>query len=211
MIYLVSHTKFDDKSVKHLQVCEIKFHKFNIDLSKFDALVITSKNSIKSLKFNSINLANLEVFSIGEGSTKEALNFGFSEIYTAKNSHGDEFANEIAPLLKDKKPLFLRAKEVVSDVFVILKNGGVNLTEIIAYENVFLNLANDLKPPKNSIIIFTSPSNVNGFLRNFELDASYKIIAIGKKTAISLKNFSNIIVSKTQSIEDCIEIAKNLA
>ena len=193
MIYLVSHTP--NNRVKNLRVCEIKFHKFSVDLSKFDALVVTSKNSIKALKFNSINLANLEVFSIGEGSTKEALNFGFTKIYTAKNSHGDEFASEIAPLLKGKKTLFLRAKEVVSDVFGILQNGGVNLIEIIAYENV----------------IFTSPSNVDGFLRNFELDLSYKIIAIGKKTAISLKNFPNIIVSKTQSIEDCIEIAKNLA
>lgn len=209
MIYLVSHTP--NNRVKNLRVCEIKFHKFSVDLSKFDALVVTSKNSIKALKFNSINLANLEVFSIGEGSTKEALNFGFTKIYTAKNSHGDEFASEIAPLLKGKKTLFLRAKEVVSDVFGILQNGGVNLIEIIAYENVFLNLPNELKPPKNSIIIFTSPSNVDGFLRNFELDLSYKIIAIGKKTAISLKNFPNIIVSKTQSIEDCIEIAKNLA
>ncbi|ASM35215.1 uroporphyrinogen-III synthase [Campylobacter sputorum subsp. bubulus] len=211
MIYLVSHTKFNDNSVKHLQVCEIKFHKFSVDLSKFDALVLTSKNSVKALKFNLINLANLEVFSIGEGTTKEALNFGFTKIYTAKNAHGNEFANEIARLLKSKKTLFLKAKEVVSDVFGILKNGGVNLIEIIAYENVFLNLPNELKPPKNSIIIFTSPSNVDGFLRNFELDLSYKIIAIGKKTAISLKNFPNIIVSKTQSIENCIEIAKNLA
>lgn len=211
MIYLVSHTKFDDKSVEHLRVCGIDFNKFSVDLSKFDALVLTSKNSIKALKFNQILSSNLDVFSIGEGSTKEALNFGFTKIYTAKNSHGDEFASEITPLLKGKKTLFLRAKDVVSDVAGILKIGGINLKEITAYENIFLNLQKDLKPPKNSIIIFTSPSNVEGFLRNYELDESYKVITIGKKTAKKLQNFPNLIVSESQNIKDCIDIAKNLS
>lgn len=210
MIYLISHTKFDDKSVKHLQVCDIKFNKFDLHLADFDALVITSKNSIKALGYNQIKPVNLEVFSIGQGSSDEALRFGFGKIYTSKNSHGDEFASEIAPLLQDKKTLFLRAKDVLSDVTDILKGNGVSLKEIIAYENGFLNLSKELMPPKSSILIFTSPSNVEGFLRNYELDGSYKVIAIGKKTAKKLQNFPNLIVSESQNIKDCIGIAKNL-
>lgn len=206
-IYLISHTP--NNSVKNLKVCEIKFHKFSVDLSKFDALVLTSKNSVKALKFNLINLANLEVFSIGEGTTKEALNFGFTKIYTAKNAHGNEFANEIARLLKSKKTLFLKAKETVSDVGGILRSSGVNLTEIIAYENSFLNLDKSLKPENGSTLIFTSPSNVKGFLRNFDIDESYKLIAIGNATAKLLKNYPNLTISSSQSIDDCIKLAKS--
>ena len=51
-IYLISHTQ--NQAVKNLKVCEIEFLKFSVDLSKFEALVITSKNSIKALKFNNI-------------------------------------------------------------------------------------------------------------------------------------------------------------
>lgn len=211
MIYLVSHTKFSDDNVKHLQVCDIKFKKFNINLNDFDSLVITSKNSIKALKYNDIKFFDLEIFSIGDGSTKEALEFGFSKIYTAKNSYGDEFAHEISPFLKNKKVLFLRAKDVVSNVSGILRQGCVNLKEILAYENSFLNLPKGLQPPKNSTIIFTSPSNVDGFLKNFDLDLSYKIIVIGKKTQSKIENFPNLILSQKQSIKYCIEIAKKLS
>lgn len=207
-IYLVSHTT--NSRAKHLKVCEIKFSKFDANLSCFDALVITSKNSVKALKFNNINLENLKVFSIGDGSTKEAYSFGFKDIYTAKNSHGIEFAYEIAPMLKKHKTLFLRAKETVSNVGEILEKSGVNLTQIIAYENSFLNLDKNLKPPFGSILIFTSPSNVDGFLKNFEINDGYKLVAIGKETAKKLKNYQNLVISDKQNVDECINLALNL-
>ena len=46
MIYLISNTPFDDESVEKISLCDIKFNKFNIDLSEFDALIVTSKNGI---------------------------------------------------------------------------------------------------------------------------------------------------------------------
>ncbi|NLY03724.1 MAG: uroporphyrinogen-III synthase [Campylobacter sp.] len=209
-IYLISHTKPEDKSIKHLQVCGIKFNHFNINLIDFDALVVTSKNSIKSLKFNDIIPLNLEVFSIGEGSTKEAKSFGFRQIYTAKNSHGNEFAYEIAPLLNGKKTFFPKAEVTVSDVDKILEKSGINLITQNAYKTVYYELNQNLKPPKNSILIFASPSNVLGFKQNFSLDNEYKIISIGDATAKFLKDFPNLTISSTQSIEECIKIAKNL-
>ena len=208
MIYLISHTP--NFRVKNLKVCEIKFRKFSVDLSEFEALVVTSKNSIKALKQNSISLANLEVFSIGEGTTKEADEFGFLGIYTAKNAHGTEFAHEIAPFLKGKKTLFLKAKETVSNVGGILEKNGVNLTQVIAYENSFLKLQPNLKPKNGSVLIFTSPSNVKGFLQNFDIDKSYKLIAIGNATAKELASYPNLIVSNKQTIDECINLALNL-
>lgn len=208
-IYLISHTQ--NQAVKNLKVCEIEFLKFSVDLSKFEALVITSKNSIKALKFNNIKKVNLKVFSIGDGSTKEALKYGFSDIYTAKNSHGNEFANEIASFLKDKKTLFLKAEKTVSDVGGILIKNGAILTKITAYKNNFLNLDESLKPPLGSILIFSSPSNVEGFIKNFgKIDESYKVVVIGNATAKLLSSHKNLIISKKQSIDECLKLAKNL-
>ena len=95
MIYLISNTPFDDESVEQISLCDIKFNKFNIDLSEFDALIVTSKNGINSLKFNSIILADILVFAIGKATALSCKEFGFTQIYEAKNSHGSEFEAEI--------------------------------------------------------------------------------------------------------------------
>ena len=209
-IYLVSNTKTADESVVNLSVSKIEFLKFEINLSEFDALVATSKNAFKALKFNEISaLENLPVFAIASGCAAAAREFGFSEIYTGQNAHGDDFAREILPLLKGKKVLYLKGKDSASNFLEILQDGGVNIKAIIAYENVINPCKMELKPPKNSILIFASPINVRNFLSNFGWDESYQTISIGKVTAKELK-FTTPIVSQNQDINACIALAKTL-
>ena len=209
-IYLVSNTKTADESVVNLSVSKIEFLKFEINLSDFDALVATSKNAFKALKFNEISaLENLPVFAIANSCATSAREFGFSEIYTGQNAHGDDFAREILPLLKSKKVLYLKGKDSASNFLEILQNGGVDIKAVIAYENVLNPCKMELKPPKNSILIFASPINVRNFLTNFGWDESYQTISIGKVTAKELK-FTTPIVSQNQDINACIALAKTL-
>ena len=208
-IYLVSNTKTADESVVNLSVSKIEFLKFEINLSEFDALVATSKNAFKALKFNGILPINLPVFAIANSCAAAAKEFGFSEIYTGQNAHGDDFAREILPLLKGKKVLYLKGKDSASNFLEILQNGGVNIKAVIAYENVLNPCKMELKPPKNSILIFASPINVRNFLSIFGWDESYQTISIGKVTAKELK-FTTPIVSQNQDINACIALAKTL-
>ena len=209
-IYLVSNTKTADESVVNLSVSKIEFLKFDLNLSEFDALVATSKNAFNALKFNEISaLENLPVFAIANGCAAAAREFGFSEIYTGQNAHGDDFAREILPLLKGKKVLYLKGKDSASNFLEILQKGGVNIKSVIAYENVLNPCKMELKPPKNSILIFASPINVRNFLTNFGWDESYQTISIGKVTAKELK-FSTPLVSQSQDINACIALAKTL-
>ena len=208
-IYLVSNTKTADESVINLSVSKIEFLKFEINLSEYDVLVATSKNAFKALKFNGISCVNLPVFAIASGCAAAAKEFGFSEIYTGQNAHGDDFAREILPLLKGKKVLYLKGKDSASNFLEILQDGGVNIKAIIAYENVINPCNMELKPPKNSILIFASPINVRNFLSNFGWDESYQTISIGKVTAKELK-FTTPIVSQNQDINACIALAKTL-
>ena len=209
MIYLVgSNLEFD--GVKTLVLNDIKFNKFSVNLAEFDALVLTSKNSVNALRFNQISPDNLQIYSIGEGTSCAASKVGFAQIYTAKNAHGNDFAAEIAPLLRGKKTLFLRARATASRVGEILRESGVNLTQIIAYENVFKPLGEEQKPPKNSAIIFTAPSAVRNFTRNFGWDESYKAVAIGLTTAKELEIFTSPAVSAQQNINACVSLAKTL-
>ena len=208
-IYLVSNTKTADESVVNLSVSKIEFLKFEINLSEFDALVATSKNAFKALKFNGISPINLPVFAIANSCAAAARELGFSEIYTGQNAHGDDFAREILPLLKGKKVLYLKGKDSASNFLEILQKGVVNIKAVIAYENVLNPCKMELKPPKDSILIFSSPINVRNFLTNFGWDESYQTISIGKVTAKELK-FTTPLVSQSQDINACIALAKTL-
>ena len=208
-IYLISNTKMTDESGVNLSVRKIEFLKFELKLSDYDVLVATSKNVFNALKFNNIKAINLSVFAIANSCAAAAREFGFSEIYTGKNAHGDDFAREILPLLKGKKVLYLKGKDSASNFLEILQDGGVNIKAIVAYENVLNPCKMELKPPKNSILIFASPLNVKNFLNNFGWDESYQVISIGKVTAKELK-FTEPIVSQSQDINACIALAKTL-
>ena len=71
MIYLVG-SNLEFEGVKTLVLNEIKFNKFSVNLAEFDALVLTSKNSINALKFNQISPASLQIYSIGDGTSRAA-------------------------------------------------------------------------------------------------------------------------------------------
>ncbi len=208
MIYLISNSPYKDAI--WLEVCKISFLKFDLILDEFENCIFTSKNGIKSLKFNKIS-PNLKIktFCIGEATFKEAKDYGFLNLYLAKNSHGDEFTKEISPLLKGKT-VFIKATQNASNVSEILKQNGINLSVINGYENLSLTLDISKKPPKNSILIFTSPKNVESFIKNFGWDDSYKTIVIGKTTSKILQNYTNPQICKTQSIKNCMNYAKFL-
>lgn len=207
MIYLVSNTPFYEDDVVNLAVCEIVFFKFSINLKMFDALIVTSKNSINSLKYNHVKSSDIEVFVIGEASKKACDSFGFNKTFLSSNSHSKEFINEIFPHLKNKKVLYIKAKKTVSNLDENLLKKNIDITSLVAYENRIIK-SNLSPPPKNAKLIFTSPKNVRGFLKNFGWDQSYKAIAIGDTTALFLQNLTNPIISKEQSIKECINLAK---
>ena len=210
MIYLISNTPFDDESVEKISLCDIKFNKFNIDLSEFDALIVTSKNGINSLKFNSIILADILVFAIGKATALSCREFGFTQIYEAQNSHGSEFGAEILEKLYGKRILFIKAKETISNLDIYFNQNGIDISVIDGYENLILKKDISSKPKSNSILIFTSPINVRAFIQNLGWDDSYKAVAIGKATAQALNPYTDPIISKSQTIKDCVELAKSL-
>lgn len=211
MIYLCSNTPSDDKSVIWLNLCQIKYLPFSVDLSEFSALIISSKNAIKALSFNKIKPnPSLEVFAIGQKTAQAALDFGFKNVRIALNSHGNEFAKEITQSLQNHHALLLSPKEQASDIKGILENSNIKFNQIIAYENTIKKITENLDFPKNSIFIFTSPKNVEAFLFNFTWRDDFRAVAIGKTTAQALFEVCEPVISEKQNISQCIKIAKNL-
>ncbi|WP_333803471.1 uroporphyrinogen-III synthase [Sulfurospirillum sp.] len=208
MIYLFSDIAYE--GVVHLPLFEIAFDSTSIDLERFDAIIFTSKNSVKALQRCGVAWHDKESYAIGEGTASFIQNCGGNLVFTCKRSYGDDFAKAVIPLVQGKKIFFPRAKEVSSSLFEILQDNHINIEQRIVYETKCIHYPPTKAPPKDSKLIFTSPSTVHCFLENFTWDESYVAVVIGEKTASALPQNVKTTVSQTQSIEHCIALAKAL-
>jgi len=212
MIYLISNSDFTHENgeiysqISRIKVAQISYLKFELDLSEFDALIITSANAVRAMAANGVRPAPIEVYAIGAKSAAACEEFGFSQIYTAQNSHSSDFLREISPLIAACRVVFVGAREKISDFSGL----DCTLTQIAAYENKFVPQDISKKPKNGAILIFTSPKNVEYFVRNFGWDNSWQAVAIGRSTAAFLSKFTSPEISQIQSIDECIKIAINL-
>lgn len=208
MIYLFSDKAYE--GVENLPLIEIVFYDKSLSLEHFDAIIFTSKNSVEALDRVNNRWKEIDSYAIAEGTSHYIQSKKGTIVYTSESSYGDDFAQHVIPLLRGKRVLFPRAKEVVTHLFEILTKEGILVREEIVYETTCKTYSKDKAPPKNAKLIFTSPSTVQCFLNNFEWDESYTAIAIGHKTAQALPLHVKRIVSEKQSITHCITLAKQL-
>jgi uroporphyrinogen-III synthase len=205
-IFLTNNDKVYE-GVVNLPLLNIKFLDIDIDLSDIDALIFTSKNSAKALELSKLSWKQIPAYCISEPTAKYIKSLNSNLAYIGDDGHGNEFAKQLIPLLKGKKVLYIRAKEVVSDLEYILKSNNIDITSLIAYETICSKL-NNIKIGNDSTIIFTSPSSIKCFLSNFTWNESFKAICIGKTTAKHMPKNINFQIPEKTSIEACINLAK---
>ncbi len=206
MIYLFSEEAHE--GVDHLPLIRIRFVPFECDLSSYDAFVFSSKNGVKALALKDDLWQQKELYAIGSGTASYIEKFGVKAVFTCQQSYGDTFAQEIAPFLRHKRVLFPRAKEVSSSLYTLLKDADILIDEVVVYETTCQNYPPEQAPQEYARLIFTSPSTVRCFLKNFPWKASYQAIVIGTKTAAALPKGAVYHLCEKQSIEACITLAK---
>ncbi|MDY0193068.1 MAG: uroporphyrinogen-III synthase [Aliarcobacter butzleri] len=206
-IYLLNEQKHEN--VENLEVFQIEYIKSDIDLKKYDALVFTSKNGVKAINSFNQDWKNIPSYAIAQKTANTIIKLGGVVEFIGNSGHGNDFAYELKNVLKDKKVLYVKALKTVSNLPNILKENGISLDEIITYKtsckksNIILE--------ENSIFIFTSPSSVECFFKQYSWKNSYKAIAIGKTTAEFLPSNINYEISSQTSVEECIKLAKQLS
>ncbi|MDN5126960.1 uroporphyrinogen-III synthase [Aliarcobacter butzleri] len=206
-IYLLNEQKHED--VENLEVFQIEYIKSDVDLKKYDALVFTSKNGVKAINSFNQDWKNIPSYAIAQKTANTIIKLGGVVEFIGNSGHGNDFAHELKNVLKDKKVLYVKALKTVSNLPNILKENGIFLDEIIAYKtsckksNIILE--------ENSIFIFTSPSSVECFFKQYLWKNSYKAIVIGKTTAEFLPSNINYEISSQTSVEECIKLAKQLS
>ena len=203
-IYLLSNQKYSN--VENLEVFQIKHIKSEIDLLKYDALVFTSKNAVYSLDSFNKDWKKIPSYVIAPKTANVIEKLGGNIAFVGVTSHGNEFAQELLKVLRNKKVLYVKALKTVSNLVGILKENKIQLDELVAYETSCRDSKIDLED--NSIFIFTSPSSVECFFKQYLWKDSFKAIVIGKTTAEYLPKNVDFTMTVETSIDECVKLAK---
>ena len=205
-IYLLNNQIYSE--VENIEVFQIEYIKSKIDLLKYDALIFTSKNAVYSLDSFNKDWKKIPSFVIAPKTASIIEKLGGKIAFTGITSHGNEFAQELIELLKNKKVLYIKASKTVSNLVEILKKNEVLLDELVAYQTTCKK--SNVLLEDNSIFIFTSPSSVECFFKQYIWKDSYKAIVIGKTTANYLPKNVDCTISSQTSIDECINLAKQI-
>ena len=131
-------------------------------------------------------------------------------MYHPQDFYGKALSADIASFFKDKKLLYLRPKEVSFDSRSFLEKEGIDLEEQIIYETSCISYAEEKIPEKGAVIIFTSPSTIHCFLKNFSWHESYTAVVIGKATLEHLPQNAAYAVANEPLIDACIKKAHEI-
>ena len=203
-IYLLNNQKHS--GVENLEVFQIEYIQSEIDLLKYDALIFTSKNAVYSLDSFNKNWKNIDSFVIAPKTANIIKQKGGKVAFTGITSHGDEFAQELMALLKNKKVLYIKALRTVSNLVNILKENNILIDELVTYQTSCKK--SNISLEDNSVFIFTSPSSVECFFNQYKWKDNYKAIVIGKTTAKYLPKEVHYTISSETSIDVCINLAQ---
>ncbi len=204
-IYILSNKKID--GALNLPVMEINFIKQDIDFDKYDALIVASKYALTAIDSFSNTWKNKPIYAIAPQTADVVKTLGGNLEFTGTKNNGNDFALEILEKLKNKKVLYLRGEKKVSSLVEILNKNEIKCDEVIVYKSVCKDFKEKQNLPKNSIIIFSSPTTVECFLKNYNWNESFRAVAFGKTTASYLPK--NIIakISKESSLKACVQMA----
>ncbi len=207
-IYLLSPTPKEGTIA--LPMIDFSVTAESIDFSQSDTLIFTSKQAVVTADKIDPSWKNYPCIAIGPATKKQIEDLGGEVIYYPRSFYGETLSQDIAEFFRDKKLLYLRPKEISFDSKSFLKKEGITLQEQIIYETSCIKYTLKEKPSKNAIIIFTSPSTIHCFLKNFDWNESYTAVVIGKATKVHLPKNVEYVVADEPLINACINKAKEI-
>jgi len=169
-----------------------------IDFSLCDTLLFTSKQAVVTADAIDSSWKNYPCIAIGPATKKQIESLGGEVIYFPKEFYGANLSQDIAAFFKERKLLYLRPKEISFDSKGYLEKTGIHLEEQIIYETGCQRYSAEKRPEKDAVIIFTSPSTIHCFLKNFVWDETYteRCICLKMQTMSWLKNLPSPPVLK---------------
>jgi uroporphyrinogen-III synthase len=205
-IYILSDKKI--KGAKNLPLLQISYLKPQIDILKYDALIFTSKNALLAVENLDSSWINIPSYAISEQTAKQILSYGGNLVFTGQSGHGNQFAKELIDHLQGKNVLYIKARKVVSDLENILKQNNIAIHSVNLYETTCKKNAQTVSFKSNSYFVFSSPSTIECFFKNYKWDDSFTAVCIGNTTKSYLPKDIKYLLSEKTSLESCVQTAK---
>ncbi len=204
-IYLFATSK--SEHAINIKSLDVRFLKPDINFSRYDYLIITSKQTVKALEqYNKEDFIDIPALCVSLKTADAYKGFG-GKILAIGDGYGDNLAKNIKEFSKETKWIYLRAELVASDFVQRSRDEGYSIEEEILYVSECSQEILDVRVDDDSTLIFTSPSSIECFLKNNTIHPNAKVIVIGTTTANCLPDGIEYIVSQNTSIESCIELA----
>ncbi|MDD2356752.1 MAG: uroporphyrinogen-III synthase [Thiovulaceae bacterium] len=204
-IYLFSLTPYE--GVTHINSLHVSLFTPEIDFKNYDYLIITSKQILQALKNYHESWKNLPVLAVAKPTAEAVVKAG-GKILEYGSGYGDNLAEIIFSYPKEKRWLYLRAKEVASDFALTCKQNGCNIDEVIMYETTCSHELKSVEIEDNATLIFTSPSSVECFLKHHDFKETQNIIVIGTTTARAIPLGVNYKIASQPTMQSCIQKAQ---
>ena len=206
-IFLFSKTPHP--GVTHLPILDTHFFQPEIDFSRYDAIVLTSKQAVAALKKISPSWKSVPVLSVSS-KTAEAVRKAGGKLLETGFGYGDSLADIIINKYASYRWLYLRPRVVASYFKESVVKAGVKVDDAIVYETSCNPECRNMELPDNATLIFTSPSAVACFLEFFELKTSYKVVVIGKTTAKALPQQTKYCMPDEATVDAAVLLAQKL-
>lgn len=102
------------------------------------------------------------------------------------NGRPEEVATEWSSLLRDKKIVFVQARQSRASVQKLL-SADIDATELVVYDNQMRKVVPDIN---TDYLIFTSPLNFQAYIQHHEIREHQRVIGIGATTAVTFSDAS---------------------
>ena len=181
-----------------------------IDFSHCDTLMFSSKQAVVTAESIDQKWKEIPCIAIGSATKKEIERLGGSVIYHPAHFYGEQLAQDIKKFFRKRHILYLRPEKVSFDSKSFLHESGIELLEQVIYRTSCVTHAKESQPPEHSIIIFTSPSTIHCFLKQFEWLPEYTAVVIGRSTKVHLPEMSRYHVAEEPLIDACVKKALEL-
>lgn len=163
-----------------------------------DWVFFSSKNAVKHFIGQKPDLKGKKFAVVGKATADELRKHGYRADFIGNSNDTRITAKQFVALAGSKKVLFPQAKGSIQSIQkqFIKKEQVINL---IVYETI---KNTETLIQDHAIYVFTSPSNVEGFLEKNKIPAEAKVVAMGNATSHALKKAGIRPHKHTPSFDD---------
>ncbi len=207
-IVLTSVTQSDDPDVTHLPLLGTRFFSPAVDLSRYDGIILTSKQGVEAIERIDPAWKSLDVLCVGKATENKIVSLG-AKILERSDGYGAGLYDIVKRRHAGRRWLYARPKVVASDFAQRLRNDGITVDEVVVYETVCEDGGET--PPKNAVLIFTSPSALKCFEKRFAIVPTQDVVVIGRTTAQAARTHAHVHMAPEPSVRACVALAKHIA